>query len=377
MTRERTTVTRLTSSAPAAIAVIEVRGDQALEMVQRHWSPHQGTSDLDLDRIRYGTFRSLPGDPSSIGESIVAVRRGLDRFELHCHGGQAAALSILGALIDAGAVELNRRAWIEREVPGRTAAEATEDLLQATTLRTASILMDQVRGALDSAWIRIDQHEQNEEWAEARDIASGLLQWSDVGLHLVHPWRVVLCGPPNVGKSSLLNRLLGYSRAVVHAEAGTTRDLLAESTSIDGWPITLIDSAGMRASEHDIESQGIERARRAIETADRLLLLVDPGQGWTEEHQSIWHSFANKCLLVQTKSDQETAIATLRLLPATACSVSAVNGEGIEALMQAISHSLAPAPPPSGAAVPFRGWQVEMLSRLLASDKSDPGVHAE
>jgi tRNA modification GTPase len=377
MTPERTTVTRLTSSAPAAIAVIEVRGERALELVQNHWSPHQGTSDLEIDRIRYGIFRSLPGDPASIGESIVAVRRGLDRFELHCHGGQAAALSILRALIDAGAVELNRREWIEREVPGRTAAEATEDLLQATTLRTASILMDQVRGALDSAWSRIDLHDQKAEWAEARDIANGLLRWADVGLHLVNPWRVVLCGPPNVGKSSLLNRLLGYSRAVVHAEAGTTRDLLAESTSIDGWPVTLIDSAGVRASEHEIESQGIERARRAIESADRLLLLVDPEQGWTDEHQSIWHSFANKCLLVQTKSDQETAIDKRKSLPAMAWSVSAVHGMGIEELMQAISHSLVPVPPSSGAAVPFRSRQVEMLSRLLASGKSDQGVRAE
>lgn len=361
--KDRTTVTRLTSSAPAAIAVIEVRGERALELVQNHWAPHQGTSDLVLDRIRYGTFRATPSDPSSIGESIVAVRRGPDRIELHCHGGQVAAFSILRALIEAGAQEITRHAWIEREVPGRTAAEATEDVLKATTVRTASILMDQVRGALDSAWSCIDQHEQKGEWTEVRDIANRLLQWADVGLHLVHPWRIVLCGPPNVGKSSLLNRLLGYSRAVVHAEAGTTRDLLAESTSFDGWPVTLIDSAGVRASEQDIESQGIERARRAIETADRLLLLVDPDQGWTEEHQVIWQSQAGKCLLVQTKSDKETATALLRNLPSTAWSVSAVRGVGIEALMEAISQSLVPVPPPSGAAVPFRSWHTEKLSR--------------
>jgi len=322
---------------------------------------------LEWNRIRYGMFRSNPGDTSSIGESIVAVRRGADVFELHCHGGQAAALHILRALIDSGAEEISRQEWIEREVPDRVAAEATEDLLKAVTLRTASILMDQSRGALDRSLNDIERLIAKGRFAEACEAAQSISQWSDVGLHLIHPWRVVLCGPPNVGKSSLLNRLLGYSRAVVHAEAGTTRDLLAESTSIDGWPVTLIDSAGVRESEHEVESQGIERARRAIATADRLLLLIDPEEGWTDEHQAIWGAHSGKCMLVQTKSDRSSAASSLSELPSMAYSVSAVSGAGIEELMQAISLSLVPDPPPPGTAIPFRSWHVEKLSRLLAS----------
>jgi tRNA modification GTPase len=314
-------------------------------------------------------FRSNPGDTSSIGESIVAVRRGADVFELHCHGGQAAVLHILRALIDSGAEEISRQEWIEREVPDRIAAEATEDLLKAFTLRTASILMDQSRGLLDRALNEINRLTAQGQFAEATEAAQSIMRWSDVGLHLIHPWRVVLCGPPNVGKSSLLNRLLGYTRAVVHAEAGTTRDLLAESTSIDGWPVTLIDSAGVRESDHEVESQGIERARRAIETADRLLLLIDPEEGWTDEHQAIWQAHSGKCMLVQTKSDRSSAASSLSELPSIAYLVSAVSGAGIEELMQAISQSLVPDPPPPGTAIPFRSWHVEKLSRLLASEE--------
>lgn len=368
MTRERTTITRLTSSAPAAIAVIEVRGPRAKELIQRHWSPRRGTSDFVLDRIRYGMFRTTPSDPSSIGESIIAVQRDLDRFELQCHGGQVAALSILRALVDAGAEEFARNAWIEREVLGRMAAEATEDLLKATTVRTASILMDQVRGALDREWNEIARSISEKKLADASDKIDALRRRADIGLHLIYPWRVVLCGPPNVGKSSLLNRLLGYSRAVVHAEAGTTRDLLAESTSIDGWPVTLVDSAGVRDSEHEVESQGIERARRAIESADRLLLLIDPAEGWTAEHAAIWEVNQHKCLLVQTKADMDAdkpmSNPGSALWPAAPLTVSAVSGKGMEELMKALSRCLVPEPPPLGSAVPFRAWQIEWLESL-------------
>lgn len=364
MIPEQTTVSRLTSNAPAAIAVIEVRGARALELVQGHWSSMHGTSGLEADRIRYGTFRSQPGVASSVGEAIIAVRRNPDTIELHCHGGQLAASSILRALTDAGAQEIGAQEWIAREVHGETAAEATADLLRATTLRTASILMDQVRGALDQAWGEIERLKSYGRFDEASEIAAAILRWSDVGLHLIHPYRVVLCGPPNVGKSSLLNRMLGYARAVVHAEPGTTRDLLAETTSIEGWPVTLIDSAGVRQSQHDIENLGIELARRAIATADRLLLLIDPSEGWTAEHQAIWQAHPENCLLVQTKSDTLPGISSIANIPAHAFPVSSVSGAGIDPLMNALGHALVPEIPPAAGAVPFRAWHIERLRSL-------------
>jgi len=131
----------------------------------------------------------------------------------------------------------------------------------------------------------------------------------------------------------------------------------------------LIDSAGVRESEHHVESLGIERAIRAVASADRLLLLIDPEEGWTQEHQSIWRAHASKCLLVQTKSDRSNVPSSQSELPSIAYSVSAMSGAGIEELMQAISQSLVPDPPPAETAVPFRLWHVERLSQLFASEE--------
>jgi tRNA modification GTPase len=361
-----TVVTRLTATAPAAIAVLEIRGPKAYPIIQSHWQAAHGSPSLEIDRIRYGHFHTASDHVSQAAESLVVVRRAIDRFELHCHGGHAAAATIIRCLIDAGAIEGSRASWLRRVTDGTRAFEATEDLLVAQTLRTASILLDQARGALDQEWNAIEQAIEDGQTKQAMERCHALMRHAEVGLHLVNPWRVVLCGPPNVGKSSLLNRLLGYARAVVHSEAGTTRDLLAESTSIDGWPVTLIDSAGVRESDHAIESQGIERARRAIATADRLLLLIDPEEGWTDEHQSIWQAHRDKSLLVQTKADKKATTSFPSVLPSSVYLVSAVDGTGIEVLMQAIAESLVPNPPPSGAAIPFRSSHVEQLSRMLA-----------
>jgi tRNA modification GTPase len=273
---------------------------------------------------------------------------------------------MINALVDSGAEELSRHGWIERQIHGPTAAEATEDLLRATTLRSARILMDQARGALDRELQIMDRYEAEGHPDKARGTAEALLRWADVGAHLIHPWRVVLCGPPNVGKSSLLNRLLGYDRAVVHDRAGTTRDLLAESTSIEGWPVILIDSAGIRRSTHEIEGQGIERAHRAIASADRLLLLVDPLQGWTMEHESIWRVASHRCLLIQTKADIPSLSMQRHPLPSEPLKVSAVSGEGVEGLMRAIAESLVAQLPPPGAAVPFRTEHIERLISMRA-----------
>jgi tRNA modification GTPase len=240
-----------------------------------------------------------------------------------------------------------------------------EDLLQAKTPRTAAILLDQWRGALADELRQIESHRSGGRMEEAHRAAQVLLERSRVGLHLIHPWTVVLCGPPNVGKSSLLNRILGYSRAIVHADAGTTRDLLAEETSIDGWPVMLIDSAGVRASADDIESQGIAKANRAIQSGDRLLLLVDPAQGWTNEHASIWSTHQDRCLVVLTKRDLAGEHAVSMPPSIAPRSVSALSGDGIDTLLNELSRSLVPNPPGSGVAVPFRSRHLQQLEEGL------------
>jgi tRNA modification GTPase len=363
-----TTATLLTSSVPAAIAVIEVHGPDALAMVLRHWTPHRGSPELAIHTLRYGSFRthivgSQNNAPEQPGESIVVHRSEVDRIELHCHGGVMAAGAIQKTLQSLGAILTTPSQWIDRNIDDPIAREATEDLLQATTLTTARILLDQQRGALSKAFETIEKQLLALQWPVALKTIDAVLGWSDVGLHLIRPWRVVLCGPPNVGKSSLLNRLLGYARAIVHDEPGTTRDLLAETTSIEGWPVELIDSAGVRSATDMIEREGIARARTAIDAADLLLLLVDPVAGWTDEQEAISRAHAYKYLVVRTKCDMATRAFLPPAADLLAIEVSAATGQGIDHLLEQIASWFVPDPPGLGQAVPFRSRHVGQLQR--------------
>jgi tRNA modification GTPase len=370
-----TTATRLTSTAAAAIAVIEVRGPDAVRIVGQHWKPHRGSPVLELNAIRYGVFSPQPwreseldasADSGFAAESVVVQKRAEDRVEIHCHGGQMAADAILGALAQSGARLWTPSEWMQREWPDACEREATEDLLQANTLRTACILTDQKRGALGRAM------EQIEGWIAQRQdrlaIASieRCLSLRSLGMHLVKPWRIVLCGPPNVGKSSLLNRMLGYTRAIVHESAGTTRDVLVEGTSIDGWPVALIDSAGVREVDDPVERMGVAKARSVISDADLRLLLVDPTIGWTPEHAELFQLHREATLVVITKSDLVQRVSPNAPWGPDGIQVSALNGNGIEQLMTRISESLVPVVPNPVEAVPFRERHVVWLQGARA-----------
>ena len=362
-----TLVTRLTSTVPAAIAVVEVDGPMAVSLVQKHWRPNFGSSELKVDEIRYGVFRVDPegsdhrnlDDP---GESIVVHRSGEECVELHCHGGTIAAERIIHSLVHHGAARRSPSEWITSGSEDDFQAEATMALLQATTLRTTMILMDQWRGSLRAAFRSIEEHLHHQRFVEANTAIAALEQYSELGLHLLQPWKVVLCGPPNVGKSSLLNRLLGYTRAIVHEQAGTTRDILAESTSIDGWPVALVDSAGIRPTHDQVEHQGIQRAVQAIQGADRVLLLVDPVQGWCREHAEILEQAGEaKTLVVQTKADISDRRAPSIPTHLPVALVSNTRKVGLDQLLERISRSLVPSPPPPGAPVPVSARHLEWI----------------
>ena len=144
-------------------------------------------------------------------------------------------------------------------------------------MRTAEILLDQLHGALrdEIAGIAI-LAEQDAAVACAR--LDALIELSAVGLHLLSGWKVVIAGRPNVGKSRLLNALCGFSRVIVDATPGTTRDVIAFRTALGGWPVDLTDTAGLRATDHAIELLGIERAKRELADADLVLLVLDQSE---------------------------------------------------------------------------------------------------
>ena len=369
--------TKLTGDLPAAIAVIEIQGPLVDTWLSENWNPAHGSPLLSLNTIRYGNLATS----QQASESVVVCKTAPQRAEIHCHGGSLAASCILDSLQQHGFLIQSTSQWLSQHQPDEIRAQAAHTLLHAKTLKTTRILLDQFNGALSNAFQRIESLIDQGNWTDAQRELQALQQWESLGSHLTNPYTVLLCGPPNVGKSSLLNRLLGYQRAIVHEQAGTTRDLLAEESSIGGWPVRLLDSAGVRQTHDGIEQAGIERAIDASREADLILLLVDPSQGWTDEHERLAEALQtniSKCKIVQTKYDmladttQAPSIRRSETSDATneatneATIVSAKTGEGIEELMKRIQTWLVPTEPGAGQGVPFLPCHRDRIAKLNA-----------
>ena len=193
---------------------------------------------------------------------------------------------------------------------GRRAA-----LAQARTERTAAILLDQYHGALRRALDAIDAHcrmaftvqDGRSETTSCENVET-LLARVPLGLHLTQPWRVVLAGRPNVGKSSLMNALAGFQRRSYITSPGTTRDVVTVTTAIDGWPVELCDTAGLHAAGSAVEQAGVARAREALAAADLVLLVFDRSRPWCEADQELLDAVgtagaARRSSVLHNKSD--------------------------------------------------------------------------
>jgi tRNA modification GTPase len=231
-------------------------------------------------------------------------------------------------------------------------------LPRARTERTAAILLDQYRGALQGAIDQIAAHLAAGRCGVAAAHLEDVLQWAPLGLRLTRPWNVVLAGRPNVGKSSLINALLGYERSLVFPDPGTTRDIVTATTAIDGWPVELADTAGLRASQNEIETAGIGLARDRLVRADLIVVVHDATAPWTDVESELCHA-APGCVVAHNKIDLNPACE--RRANGVLTSVTA--GRGIEQLLASISRTLVPAAPPRGSAVPFTAALVTVLER--------------
>jgi tRNA modification GTPase len=230
------------------------------------------------------------------------------------------------------------------DVPLRAAATAA--LAEARTARTAAILLDQFRGAFERVVREVLAALDNQEQATAGCILGELTARAALGRHLTTPWRVVIAGAPNVGKSSVVNALAGYQRSIVSPTPGTTRDVVGTSIAIDGWPVELSDTAGLRGQAESLEEQGMRRAHEAIAVADLCVWVLD---GSTVPVEPPFAS--DRWLRVINKVDLPPAWDWER--EPDALRVSAQTGAGIADLCAALGRRLVPEPPPSGSAVPF------------------------
>jgi tRNA modification GTPase len=328
----RVRVALLTPPGRGALAVVGVAGAGALEIVTRLFHPRGAAiADRPDGAIAFGRW----ADPER-GEELVVVRRTPESLEVHCHGGIAASEAVIRSLEAAGTERQPWPDWLAAGGASEIEVEAREALAQASGPKAARILARQLAGQLGRELDRIRALRATGRQAEADAAVARLVRASRVGLRLTRPWRVVLAGPVNAGKSSLVNALAGHARSIVSAEPGTTRDVLETRIVLDGWEVDLIDTAGLReadlADASPTERAGIERAIAATAEADLVLRLGGAGFQPASADNPRDIAVASKCDLAPTGV----------VPPPGAIRTSTVTGEGIAELAAAIVQRLVP-----------------------------------
>jgi len=295
-----------TASGKGAIGIVKISGARSFE-IGTAITGHQ----LAPRQARYTPFYSTDGDTIDHGVAIYFKGpdsyTGEDVLELQSHGNHVLLDQLLEAANSAGARparpgEFTERAFLNDKLD-LAQAEAVSDVITASTAEAASaavrslqgefsaqiaVILEQllncrvyIESALDFAEEEIDflkDNELAERFAALDNSVAQLLSRSQEGALLRDGITIVIAGLPNVGKSSLLNRLTGQDTAIVTEIAGTTRDVLKEKISIDGLPLHIIDTAGLRHSDDPIEQEGVRRAHDQINQADRVLFVVQAGE---------------------------------------------------------------------------------------------------
>lgn len=364
----------LSTPVGGAIAVVRISGPGAGELLETVFTGRGKPREMVYGRI-----------VDELGETLDEVMAvffpaprsytGEDMAELFLHGGQVSVRRVLALLgrhaRGARPGEFTERAFLAGKMD-LAQAEAVMDLVSAGAERSVKSALSQLAGrlsarigelesktldALSGLEAAIDYPEELED-----DVTSALpdalaaieQELSDLignglgGRVLREGARVAIVGRPNAGKSSLLNALAGTDRAIVTHYAGTTRDVLEEAVSIEGVPVTLFDTAGIRDAIDPVEKIGVERARKAAADADLLLLCFDASAPLTEEDTALLAETAeSERLVLISKNDLpalwgEAALQEKGICPGDILSVSAVSGDGLDALRKAIAEHVAP-----------------------------------
>lgn len=294
-----------------AIALLRMSGPQAVEIAERAFRSRRRVSELPARMQQFGKIVDAHGHV--LDEVLLTVFRapasytGEEMVEIACHGGILVTRRILGLLLEYGARpanggEFTQRAFLNGKMD-LTQAEAVMDLIQAQTDLALRAATEQLEGRLGckvreiqdgllnilahvEAYIDFPEEDIDPETGEAlrqrlqtaQQQVATLLQTADQGRVLREGVRTVIYGEPNVGKSSLLNLLLGYERAIVSDTPGTTRDTIEETINLRGIPLRLVDTAGVRDATDAIEQAGIARTLQHLERADLVLHVVDASQ---------------------------------------------------------------------------------------------------
>lgn len=354
----------LTPPGRGAIATIQIQGplsDLQARIAfspERFFQPRNGRQicEQPVDHILFGQWGE---------EELVACRTSTCSVEIHCHGGPAAIGRILEDLEFLGAEILPRETDSVSSCRFGWLGDLETAVVQARTFRAAEFLWSQ--RPLLSVWERCEQRLQ-ENGPLPTELRSQLIEasrWSLFGQRLTQPWQVVIGGAPNAGKSSLINALLGYERAIVYDQPGTTRDAVKAETAIDGWPVMLSDTAGQRASSETIEAAGIEIARTLLRSADLAVILIDRSAPSDSDIETLLQAFPN-ALVVFNKCDQSAhADWTDREFDSTVLEVSCRDQTGLEELLTTITEKLVPALPAADTLISVTATQLHLLQQSL------------
>ena len=380
-----------TALAPAALGIVRVSGKGSIELVSKVFSRPKALLAAAGNTLVYGWIQAVVECPQSgciettkIDEVMLAVYRapksftGEDMVEIFCHGGPAVVTAIQNLMLKIGFRQANRGEYTFRAfINGKTdltRAEAVKEIIDSHTDVSRSHAAGRLAGGLfeeiDSIKklivdtlaaieVEIEYPEDEETIADSFDRADIEAAASRLGA-LVDSWRgeklyqdgarVVLAGRTNAGKSSLFNAILKEERAIVSDIEGTTRDWLESWASINGIPVRLFDTAGLRETSDVIEAQGVEISRSLVQDADVVLYLIDGIQGANEEDKDFIEKCKEPLIVVYTKMDKklvvecpqggriETTAANDTVRPVI--SISSKTGAGLAELFKSITDIL-------------------------------------
>lgn len=361
-----------TASGEAGIAVIRISGPQALAVADGVFRCQGRTpSQRPTHTIIWG---HIVDQAQVLDEGLLLIMRAPrsytceDVVELQCHGGMVTPQRVLRAALSAGARmaepgEFTYRAFINGRMD-LVEAESVNDLIRSRSERAARLAMEQMEGRLSGQFNAVYQRlvavaadleatldfpDDELPAAVLPEIANNinhiiininemLKYWQD-GHRLREGLSVVIAGRPNVGKSSLLNALLGRERAIVSQHPGTTRDFIEELYVLDGVPLRLIDTAGLRETECAIEQEGVRRAYDQIKKADIYLYLLDASIPIPEEDLiNVRNLPKDRCILVRNKIDLGNIKPDEALMDYISSDISIIQNIGVNKLITSIKN---------------------------------------
>lgn len=364
-----------TAPGEGGIGIVRISGEKSLEVAQSIFKSKSGKmiKDYNTRTLIYGKI--VDGE-KVIDEVLVAYMKGPNSYtaedviEINCHGGFISVKKILELILSKGvriadAGEFTKRAFLNGRID-LSQAEAIIDVIKSKTDMAHEVAQNQLEGSLAKKIkdlrmnvtevlahleVSIDFAEEDveeityqtleEKAHELRNEIKKLYDTAESGKILRDGLKTVIVGKPNVGKSSLLNSILGENRAIVTDIAGTTRDVIEEFVNIKGIPLKIVDTAGIRETEDVVEKIGVEKSRESFSTADLVIMVLDASRKLSEEDMEILESIKNKkTIVLLNKVDLEAQIELEKIKEFVSSDdiieISALKNQGIEELQDKI-----------------------------------------